>query len=253
MTTLVTMLTLLVMTVLLGTLVTVAAALRGGSERWAWLFDAAPRWWALSLLAAAGVRVRLHGNVPTARGEPSIYVSNHVSWFDILALVKALHRFSFIAKAELFRVPLFGPGARAVGTVPIERDNRKAAFESYRLAGEMMRSGRNVIVFPEGTRGADYTLRPFKKGPFVLAIASGAPIVPTIVHGTIHVNPRGSLRARSGDVDVHFLDPIPTAGLTYTDRDRLAALVWQRMADALEELYGVRSPRPAAMDKGTAA
>ena len=253
MTTLVTMLVLLVLTVVLGSLVLAAAAVRGRSDRFAWLFDGAPRWWARSLIAAAGVRVRLHGHVPSEATEARIYVSNHVSWFDILALIEALHRFSFIAKAELFKVPLFGPAARAAGTIPIERENRKAAFESYRVAGEMMRAGRNVIVFPEGTRGADYRLRPFKKGPFVLAIASGAPIVPTIVHGTIEVNPRGSLRARPGDVDVHFLEPVPTAGLGYNDRDRLATLVWQRMADALAQLYGVQSPQPAALDKGTAA
>lgn len=253
MTTLVTIITLLVMTAVLGSVVLAAAAVRGRGDRWAALFDRAPRWWARSLLGAAGVRVQLHGHVPAASSEARIYVSNHVSWFDILALVEALHRFSFIAKAELFRVPLFGPAARAVGTIPIERDNRAAAFESYRMAGELVRAGRNVIVFPEGTRGADYTLRPFKKGPFVLAIASGAPIVPTIVHGTIQVNPRGSLRAHAGDVNVHFLEPVPTAGLGYGDRDRLAALVWQRMAAALAELYGVDSPEPAAVDKGTAA
>ena len=253
MTTLVTMLTLVVMTVLLGALVVGAAAVGGSDGRWRRLFDAAPRWWASALLAAAGVRVRLHGHVPARDTEARIYVSNHVSWFDILALVRALHHFSFIAKAELARIPLFGPAARAVGTIFIERDNRKAAFESYRVAGELMRAGRNVIVFPEGTRGGDYALRPFKKGPFVLAIASGAPIVPTIVHGTIHVNPRGSWRARSGDVDVHFLEPIPTAGLGYADRERLAALVWERMAAALADRYGVPSPPPAALGRGTAA
>ena len=116
-----------------------------------------------------------------------------------------------------------------------------------------MRPGRSGIDFPEGTRGRDYALRPFKKGPFVLAIASGAPIVPTIIYGTIHVNPRGSLRARPGEVHVHFLEPVPTAGLGYEDRDRLAGLVWQRMADAMERLYGVASVRPPLRGEGTAA
>ena len=253
MATLLTTLTLLVATLVLGTTVLVAAAIGLGRTRGGWLFDNAPRWWARSLLASAGVRVILHGRVPSKTSEPSIYVSNHVSWFDILALVRALHRFSFIAKAELFRVPLFGPAAKAVGTIPIERENRKAAFEAYRAAGELMRAGRNVIVFPEGTRGPSYALRPFKKGPFVLAIASGAPIVPTIVYGTREVNPRGSYTATPGDVHVHFLEPVPTAGLGYADRERLAQLVWQRMADALAELYGVTSPHPASRGAGSAA
>ncbi len=248
-----TMLTLLVTTVLLGTVTLVASAigLRGGCA--VWLFDSVPRWWSQAVLSAAGVRVELHGHVPAPEIAARIYVSNHVSWFDIPALVPALRRFSFIAKAEVLRFPLFGPAAKAVGTIPIERENRKAAFASYQLAGDAMREGRNVVVFPEGTRGTDYALRPFKKGPFVLAIASGAPVVPTIVYGTIHVNPRGSLRARPGRVDIHFLEPVPTAALTYADRDRLAALVWQRMADALRDLYGVHSPEPAAEREGTAA
>ena len=253
MPTLLTIITLLVATVALGGLVLVTAA-AGLGGRLPWLFDNAPRWWARALLASAGVHVRVHG-APSVGAGPWVYASNHVSWFDILALISALRRFSFIAKAELFRVPLFGPAARAVGTIPIQRENRKSAFDSYEVAAGMIRSGRSVIVFPEGTRGSDYALRPFKKGPFVLAIAAGAPVVPTIVHGTIRVNPRGSYRAHPGDVDVHFLEPVPTAGLTYADRDRLAAEVWRRMADAMERHYGVRSeePRLAARGEGTAA
>ena len=75
-----------------------------------------------------------------------------------------------------------------------------------------MQRGRAVIVCPEGTRGYDYHLRPFKKGPFVLAIAAQAPIVPTVVHGTREVMKKGSFWVRSGTVDLHFLEPVPTAG-----------------------------------------
>jgi 1-acyl-sn-glycerol-3-phosphate acyltransferase len=106
-----------------------------------------------------------------------------------------------------------------------------------------MRAGRNVIVFPEATRGTDYRLRPFKKGPFVLAIASGAPVVPTIGARHDSREPRGSLRARSGEVDVHFLEPIPTAGLGYADRDRLARAGLG--ADGRGARGAVRRPQPA--------
>ena len=102
-------------------------------------------------------------------------------------------------------------------------------------------------MYPEGTRGTGYALRPFKKGPFVLAIAAGVPVVPTIIHGTVRALPRGSWWLRAGIVDVHFLDPVDTEGLTYEDRDQLARVVYDRMADALRDLYGVDSPRPVAM------
>jgi 1-acyl-sn-glycerol-3-phosphate acyltransferase len=175
-------------------------------------------------------------------GEPRIYVANHVSWFDVLALAASLPRYNFVAKAELFSVPIFGHGALAVGTIPIERDNRKAAFESYKVAAERIRAGSSVVVYPEGTRGKSYALRPFKKGPFVLAVAAGVPIVPTIVHGSIEVLPRGSFNVRAGTIDIHFLEPVPTAGLTYADRDRLMRTVYERMAAGMRELYGVTSP-----------
>jgi 1-acyl-sn-glycerol-3-phosphate acyltransferase len=188
----------------------------------------------------------LHDAHRATADEAHIFVCNHVSWYDVLALAAELPRYSFVAKKEIFTVPIFGRGALAVGSIPIERENRKAAFEAYAVAAARIRGGDSVVVFPEGTRGETYALRPFKKGPFVLAIASQAPIVPTVVHGTIEINPRGKLTMRPGTIHVHFLEPVATAGLTYDDRDALARTVYERMADALERLYGVTSPRPAS-------
>lgn len=208
---------------------------RPGSILW-W----APRAWSRAMLRAAGVRVRLHGVehiAPPPAGQ--VFASNHVSWYDVFALAGTLPRYSFVAKAELMRIPIFGRGARAAGTVPIERDNRKSAFASYDAAAQIIRGGRAVIVFPEGTRGRSYALRPFKKGPFVLAIAAGAPVVPVIVHGAMAVMPKGSWRIRPGIVDVHILEPVPTAGLTYDDRDSVSRAVRARMADCLEREYGI--------------
>jgi 1-acyl-sn-glycerol-3-phosphate acyltransferase len=233
--------TFVTMTVVCGLLVIVARLL-GVKEGPGSVYDRAPRWWAQSVLAAAGAKLVIHGAEQLVPGEPHIFVSNHVSWFDVLALVVALPQYSFVAKAELFKVPIFGAGARAVGTIPIERENRKAAFQAYDEAVARIRTGRNVVVYPEGTRGSSYALRPFKKGPFVLAIASGVPVIPTIIHGTIHVNPRGSLRARAGRIDIHLLDPVPTAEFSYDDRDLLTRTVYERMAEGLERLYGIASP-----------
>jgi 1-acyl-sn-glycerol-3-phosphate acyltransferase len=226
-------------------LVVLAAALRvpdrpGGLYWWV------PRVWARALLWAGGVRVRVHGaeRIGTGR-EPRVFASNHVSWYDVFVLAATLPRYSFVAKAEILRIPVFGAGARAVGTVPIERDNRKSAFASYDEAAAIVRRGRPVIVFPEGTRGRSYAIRPFKKGPFVLAIAAGVPIVPIIMHGTMPIMPKGSWRVRPGTVDVHVLDAVPTAGLTYDDRDVVSSAVRARMAEAMQRIYGI-DPLPDA-------
>jgi 1-acyl-sn-glycerol-3-phosphate acyltransferase len=147
-----------------------------------------------------------------------------------------------VAKAEIARWPFFGTVFRSIGTVYLERGNRKAAFDSYRDAAESIKKGASVVVFPEGTRGRSYALRPFKKGPFVLAISAQAPVVPTVVHGTLEALPKGRLWVTAAKVHVHFLEPVPTEGMTYEDRDRLAKAVHDRMAGLLQEEYGVPSP-----------
>lgn len=240
MRTLLVLLVSLLLTPLLGALA-IVGALFGLDHGAGGLFDWVPRAWSRALLAAGGVRVHLH-NVERMRNDrPQIYVANHMSWFDVFTLAATLPRPKFIAKAELGRIPLFGRASRACGMIFIDRDNRKAAFAGYEDAAKRIRGGASVVVYPEGTRGTSYALRPFKKGPFVLAVASEAPIVPTVLHGTREILGRGSLRVRSGDVHVHFLEPISTEGLTYDDRDRLSRESAQQMSELLRTEYGVEA------------
>jgi 1-acyl-sn-glycerol-3-phosphate acyltransferase len=238
---------IITLTFFLGGLVIIASLL-GIRDSPNGVYQWAARTWARGVGGAAGMNVRVHGAENISR-DSRIYVSNHTSWFDIFALAGYLRNYTFIAKEELSRLFLFGKAARAVGIVFIERQNRKAAFESYKDAAAMVKTGKSVIVCPEGTRGYDYTLRQFKKGPFVLAISAGVPIVPTIVHGVIQVQRKGSMRVRPGTANIHFLEPVDTTGFTYEQRDELTELVWRRMADALRTIYGVESgerPAPAA-------
>ncbi|HZF71814.1 MAG TPA: lysophospholipid acyltransferase family protein [Gemmatimonadaceae bacterium] len=226
-------------TLIIGLTVIVAAML-GVKDKPNGLFENAPRRWSTLVLWALGVKVRVHGWDNLQSG-PHIFASNHISWFDVPALAKILPRYKFVAKAELFKVPIFGRGMRAVGMIEIQRDNRKAAFGAYEMAAEKIRGGSSVVVFPEGTRGHAYPLRPFKKGPFVLAIAAGVPIIPVIVHGTIEIMPKGSLWAHPGTIDVHLLEPVSTTGVDYDHRETLMQTVRMRMVNAMRDLYGVES------------
>lgn len=205
------------------------------------IYSKCVRGWARSINFAAGARVRVHGREHLANARGAVFIANHVSWFDIFALASEVPWSSFVAKAELRRIPLFGFAAETVGIVFIDRDNRKSAFESYELAAREVQRGRSIIVCPEGTRGRDYHLRPFKKGPFVLAIASQSPLVPTIVYGAREIMPKGTFAIRSGPIDIHFLEPIPTAGFDYEHRAELMTQVWSTMANGLETLYGVQT------------
>lgn len=225
----------------------IIAMMAGVKDKAGGIFDHTPRVWSRLLLITAGVRVVLH-NPERAWGQGAqVYVSNHMSWFDIPTLSASLPRYKFVAKAELFKVPIFGPSIRAIGMVPIQRENRKAAFGAYDEAAAKIREGNSVVVFPEGTRGTEYPLRPFKKGPFVLAIAAGVPIVPVLTYGTREVLPRGSFLITPTTVHIHLLEPISTEGLDYGSRSELADRVRTSIADALATNYGiesVRQPRP---------
>jgi 1-acyl-sn-glycerol-3-phosphate acyltransferase len=252
MRTILTLITVFVATVVLAPVVIVASLLRipegPGS-----IYERTMSRWARLMNRAAGVRVEVHGEPLTDPTRGAVYIANHVSWFDIFAIAAILPRYTFVAKAELRKLPIFGRGATAAGIVFLERENRKAAFASYKLAARDVERGRNVVVCPEGTRGQDYHLRPFKKGPFVLAIAARAPVVPTVVYGAREVMRKGSFRVRAGTVHVHFLEPVPTDGLTYEDRADLMSIVWRRMADEMERLYGVTTgEHPVARDRASA-
>ena len=195
------------------------------------IYDKAPRWWSTAVLWAVGI------NCLT-------YAGNLANLKD----VESQPRYKFVAKSELFKVPIFGPAMRSAGMIEIQRENRKAAFGAYDVAAERIRAGNSVVVFPEGTRGHAYPLRPFKKGPFVLAIAAGVPIVPIIMHGTIEIMPKGSLWAHPGTIDIHLLEPVSTKSVDYDHREALMQTVRTRMADAMRDLYGIE-PLPSATSR----
>ena len=196
--------------------------------------------WARALCWAAGVRLQVHGAEHIAEaGRGTVYASNHVSWYDVFAIATVLPRYTFVAKAELRKIPIFGWGAEGAGVVFLARENRKSAFEAYEIVAQKIQKGLNVIVFPEGTRGREYALRPFKKGPFVLAIAAGAPVVPIVVYGAREVMHKGSFRVTAATVHIHLLEPVTTTGYDYDHRHELMRVVADRMEHVLRERYGV--------------
>jgi 1-acyl-sn-glycerol-3-phosphate acyltransferase len=219
----------------------IVGAMLGMEDKVGGVYDVMPRLWGRVINWSVGVKVVVHG-AENARGAKHVFVANHLSWFDITVLLSHLTRGKFVAKAELASIPLFGRAVRSAGMVFIERENRKAAFNAYKEAEERVHGGAAVVVFAEGTRGTGYSLRPFKKGPFVLAIGAQSPIVPTVIYGTNYVQPKGRMVTRPGTVHVHFLEPVPTVGLTYDQRDQLAATVRDNMAALIEAEYGAKSP-----------
>jgi len=186
------------------------------------VYDWAGTDWARQILRAAGTPVHAVGLEHVPPGEPVIYASNHSSMFDIWALFATLPgSVRFVAKRELFRIPLLGPAMRAAGHIPIDRAVKARAFEAYDEAARIIKRGITPVVFPEGTRSPTGDLLPFKNAPFALAIAAQVPIVPVYVHHTVEILPKGAWRLRPRPIRLFVGAPIPTAGLTPRDREAL--------------------------------
>ncbi len=93
--------------------------------------------------------------------------------------------------------------------VPVERGNkREAAQASVAAAAEALKSGLNIVIFAEGTRSKDGRLAAFKRGPFYLAMETGAPIVPIAISGTQTMMRKHSAAIRPGTAKVEFLEPV---------------------------------------------
>ncbi|OGU01080.1 MAG: hypothetical protein A2W29_03885 [Gemmatimonadetes bacterium RBG_16_66_8] len=200
----------------------VVAGLLGVKYRPGGVYDTSAQRWARNALWASGVGYTLHGLERVPFGKPVVFAANHQSWFDIFLVLAALPgSIRFVAKKELRSVPILGRAMREAGHIYIDRQNRQAAFGAYEEAAADIRAGLSAVIFPEGTRSRTGELLPFKKGPFVLAIAAGVPIVPAYCAGTFTLMPKGSARLVPHPIALLFGPPIPTAGLGYDDRERL--------------------------------
>lgn len=201
----------------------VFAATRGEPYVPGGIFDEGPRQYARDLVRINRIVLRGEGLEQVEGLGPCVFVANHQSWLDIIAVLVLLPgSVRFVAKRELGRVPLFGPAMRAAGHIEVDRRDLRSAVSAYEEAGRVIRGGFSAMVFPEGTRSRDGRLQPFKKGPFVLAIVAQVPVVPVVILGSHEALPRGSLRPRPVPITVRLGDPIPTAGLAYADRDALS-------------------------------
>jgi 1-acyl-sn-glycerol-3-phosphate acyltransferase len=147
-----------------------------------------------SILRATGVEVTTEGLERIAPEGPQILLVNHSSFFEILALLAHLPVYGkWIAKKELYRIPVFGGAIKAAGHVRIDRGNRSQAFSAYDDAARQMAEKKlTIVIYPEGTRTRTGELLPFKKGPFVFAIGSQAPVIPVYVAAPSTSSPRAA-------------------------------------------------------------
>lgn len=196
------------------------------------------RYWAKGLINLSGIKLEITGQDKIVGQPPSVYISNHQSLFDILAVVISIPGTArFIAKKELFRIPIFAQGLKLIGTIKIDRGNSAKARETINEAIQIIKRGVSVIIFPEGTRSKDGKIKPFKKGGFVLATQGKIPIVPLVISGSLHIMAKQNMRLRKGKIKVEFLDPIVTDNMSYEDRNILMEKVRQNIINHFDESY----------------
>ncbi len=180
------------------------------------------RLWAKMILRASSVGVEVHELENISSNQSYIFAANHQSYYDILALLGYLPvQFRFLARKELFRIPIFGWAMHSAGYIPVDRSRPREALKSLKRAALKVKQGKSIIIFPEGTRSPDGKVKSFRRGGFVLAIQSGKPVVPITIDGGYKVLPRGGLKVRSGNIKVVIGKPIDSTPYSINQKGEL--------------------------------
>ena len=187
------------------------------------------------VLFIARVKLKITGFENLNTKKPSIYVSNHVSHLDVVAIAKAIPLGLFyIGKKELKKVPILGQYMYLIGHIFIDRKNREKAMSSMRKAAELINRGKSVITFPEGTRTRDGKTAIFKRGTFIIAKEGAIEIQPIAVVNAENILPRDSFMIRPGTIEVRIGKRIPASELASMNAEGAAEYVRQRVIELIE-------------------
>lgn len=186
-------------------------------------------------LRVAGVRVEVEGREKIPARMACIFMANHVSNLDPPALIPNIPgRTSIFIKRELMRIPVLGYAFKLGELIPVDRGGRvESAQQSVAAARDAMSRGMHITTFVEGTRSRDGRLLPFKKGPFYLAMETGAPCIPVSIQGTEKMMRRGSLSIRAGTAHIVFHPPLYPAN--YATREELMEAMRAAIGSGLPE------------------
>lgn len=172
-------------------------------------FQRFQRFWAEGLAKAWGMEVRAYGADALDPKQTYVFMANHLSHADIVALIVALPmNVGFLAKKELSKVPFLAQAIHAGGHVLVDRKDNSSAVTSMTQAAQDVAQGSPLVVFPEGTRASREVIQPLKKGGFHLARQAKVPLVPVGIRGTRAVMGREDLTVRPGKVEVHVGEPV---------------------------------------------
>ena len=186
------------------------------------------------VMSIAGTRIITEGSEKVDLKRGCVYVLNHRSLMDSLVAFYALPGdLRFLAKKELYKIPLVNFALRTMGMIEVDRSNPEAAANSIDRAVSHLQNGKSVAMFPEGTRNRGEGLLSFKKGAFVLAIKAQVPIVPVVLIGAEKSIAPDTIFLYPATIRVIFHDPIDTKGMDLEQRNELLEQTRQVMEQTL--------------------
>jgi len=191
--------------------------------------------WSRAIVERAHIQLVVQGGEHATAGESFVLMSNHQSLYDVPVIYQALdRRIRMVAKKELFRVPLWGRAMHRAGFIALDRQSRERSRETLLASANILQAGTSIWLAPEGTRGKDGRLGPFRKGGFHLALQSGCRILPISILGTAKVLPAKSAHITDGcEVTVVVHPPLDPVSFGEERRDELLAAVRATIASAL--------------------
>ncbi len=188
------------------------------------------RYWSKMVCFLNRARVEVRGEENILRDRAQIFVSNHQGYFDIWTLMGYLPvQIRWFSKRVLFWIPFMGWTMAAARYVSIDRDDKKSAYKAFMEAMRLIKKGKSVVIFPEGTRSPDGEVKEFKKGSLLLALRSGAPIVPVSISGSFGIIRKNSFVIRPGKIVVTIDKPIETHNLSKEEQKRLMERVREKI------------------------
>lgn len=193
--------------------------------------------WSKIWLWASGTTLTIEGQENIDPEQSYVVVANHLSTLDIMVCFLAVPLpIRYLAKKELFRIPLLAQGMRSVGIIEVDRAARASIHSSVnQQAKDLIANRRSLIIYAEGTRPRNGVMKSFKKGAFTMAIDAQLPVLPLSIHGTYEAAAPGKPWFHGGPVTAIVDPPIPTEGMKRSDtdalRDRVRDIIAKRVAD----------------------
>jgi len=232
-----------VLTAAWGIVCYVSSFFRGGEDRaHGYLIH-----WAKVCLRLGRVKTTVVGLERLDLKKTYVFMPNHASFLDILLVFACVpHNFRMIVKEEVFSIPFLGLAVRSSGQIPLNRDNPRKGLRSIKSAADLLRKGISIVVFPEGTRTPDGSVREFKTTLFVLPIRTQTPVVPVLIEGSYQALRRGRVLLNRCPMKLTFLEPVPADSLSDKDRASYAEKVRRILiAPAQEPMPETRQARSA--------